>query len=65
MNGHEPQNVHTELFQAGQVFCKCIEGPFRGMLPHVDFINGRIGGPSRVRKIVGLQPLPQRLSIGG
>ena len=49
MDGHEPQNVHTELFQAGQVFCKCIEGPFRGVLPHIHFINGRIGGPSRVR----------------
>ena len=65
MNGHKPQNVHTELFQAGQVFCKCIERPFRSVLPHVDFINGRIGGPSRVRKFVGLQPLPQRLSVGG
>ena len=54
VNGHQPQNVHAERLQAGQIGNERLNRAFWRVLTQVDFVDGGILGPSRMHQLVFL-----------
>ena len=48
IDGHEPDNVHSQFFQSRQFFCRSIECTFRSVLAHIHFVNNGIIAPFRM-----------------
>ena len=63
VHGHQPQNVCTEFLQPGKVWNQRVERSLRGVLAHVDLVDGRVLGPLRVHQHVGLLPRTQDLRV--
>ncbi len=45
IDGHEPENVHSQLLQLGQLLLYAGEGSLIGELPGVDLIKDHVAGP--------------------
>ena len=54
VNGHQPQNVHAERFQPGQIGNERRNRAFWRVLTQVDFVNGGILGPGRMHQLIFL-----------
>ncbi len=47
INRHEPKNIYTQFFQAGQRSFERFKGAFRSVLTNINFIHNRIFAPFR------------------
>ena len=45
VHGHEPEHVHTQVLEAGKLGLHPLEGPLRGELADVHFIDHGVVGP--------------------
>ncbi len=48
MDGHQPKNIHTQVFETRQMGFGCLERPFLGELTGVDLVDNGVLAPLRV-----------------
>ena len=54
VNGHQPQNVHAERLQSGQIWNERFNRAFWRVLTQIDFVDGGILGPGGMNQLVFL-----------
>ena len=54
VNGHQPQNVHAERLQSGQIWNERLNRAFWRVLTQIDFVDGGILGPGGMNQLVFL-----------
>ena len=53
VNRHQPQNVHPEVFQSGQVWDERLDRALWRVLTQVDFVDRGIFGPLGMHELIG------------